>query len=674
MVERGAAFGELRATFVVNDDVEAAVRLRRRRRPPRPRRRGSRARARGRAAAGALGGERRRGASRRRRGGGYVGAGPVWATPSKADADPPIGLDGLRAICAAVSIPVVAIGGIDASERRAPASRRARPASPSSARPGTRRADRGDGRCGSLTSASSACSPSWSGAGSRASIENDAAVIDGLVVTQDALVEDVHFRLDWISWRDLGFRAAAVNLSDLAASGAEPRGLVVSLGASSGPASGGRARALRGDRGDRCAGRRRRHDPRRQARCSRSPRWAAPTASPGAAGRGPGDVLVVTGPLGGGRSGLPRAAVPCARRCDSPRAGELARAADGAARHLGRARLRRRPHRRPLGRPLRDRARTGARSPRARPSTTSASARTTSCWPRPREPGGLRGDRPLRGGRGRRDPPATARRVDLAGWEHFRLSTYVRSQVMTSYLVRRVAWAGLLFLVDELRHLPDLLRHPDRVVDARPRPGLRVDRPADGDPARGLAACRSTASSSGGSLQGDLGHSYVTRRDGERDPPPGGAGDRVARDRRRDRLDADRDPRRAALGAAAALARSTGRRRVFVLIGISAHPVWIGLILSYVLRPEARPRPERRLLRPGLADDRLRRPAAVGVAHVAAVDHLRADVRGDLHADGAGERARGAGRGLRSHRPREGRVRGAGHARRTCCGTRCCRS
>jgi thiamine-monophosphate kinase len=62
-------------------------------------------------------------------------------------------------------------------------------------------------------------------------IENDAAVVDGLVVTQDALVEDVHFRLDWISWRDLGFRAAAVNLSDLAASGAEPRGLVVSLGA-----------------------------------------------------------------------------------------------------------------------------------------------------------------------------------------------------------------------------------------------------------------------------------------------------------------------------------------------------------------------------------------------------------------------------------------------------------
>jgi thiamine-monophosphate kinase len=61
-------------------------------------------------------------------------------------------------------------------------------------------------------------------------IENDAAVVDGTVVTQDALVEGVHFRLDWMSWRDLGFRAAAVNLSDLAASGAQPSGLIVSLG------------------------------------------------------------------------------------------------------------------------------------------------------------------------------------------------------------------------------------------------------------------------------------------------------------------------------------------------------------------------------------------------------------------------------------------------------------
>jgi len=45
----------------------------------------------------------------------YIGAGPVWDTPSKPDSDPPIGLAGLAELCAAVSTPVVAIGGIDAS-------------------------------------------------------------------------------------------------------------------------------------------------------------------------------------------------------------------------------------------------------------------------------------------------------------------------------------------------------------------------------------------------------------------------------------------------------------------------------------------------------------------------------------------------------------------------------
>jgi thiamine-phosphate pyrophosphorylase len=45
----------------------------------------------------------------------YIGAGPVWATPSKPDADPAIGLAGLAEICRRATIPVVAIGGIDAS-------------------------------------------------------------------------------------------------------------------------------------------------------------------------------------------------------------------------------------------------------------------------------------------------------------------------------------------------------------------------------------------------------------------------------------------------------------------------------------------------------------------------------------------------------------------------------
>ena len=60
--------------------------------------------------------------------------------------------------------------------------------------------------------------------------EHDAALLaDRFVVTQDALVEGVHFRLDWLTWRELGFRAAAVNISDLAASAARPEALLVTL-------------------------------------------------------------------------------------------------------------------------------------------------------------------------------------------------------------------------------------------------------------------------------------------------------------------------------------------------------------------------------------------------------------------------------------------------------------
>lgn len=42
----------------------------------------------------------------------YIGAGPIFPTLTKTDADPPFGLNGLRAIKGSVSIPVVAIGGI----------------------------------------------------------------------------------------------------------------------------------------------------------------------------------------------------------------------------------------------------------------------------------------------------------------------------------------------------------------------------------------------------------------------------------------------------------------------------------------------------------------------------------------------------------------------------------
>ena len=49
------------------------------------------------------------------------------------------------------------------------------------------------------------------------------------VLTVDAQVEGVHFRREWISARDLGWRAVASSASDLAAMGARPACILVSL-------------------------------------------------------------------------------------------------------------------------------------------------------------------------------------------------------------------------------------------------------------------------------------------------------------------------------------------------------------------------------------------------------------------------------------------------------------
>lgn len=71
-------------------------------------------------------------------------------------------------------------------------------------------------------------------------IGDDAAVIhpknagEYLLITTDMLVENIDFRGEWTTPRQLGHKSISVNLSDLAAMGARPRFFTVSLGLPSG--------------------------------------------------------------------------------------------------------------------------------------------------------------------------------------------------------------------------------------------------------------------------------------------------------------------------------------------------------------------------------------------------------------------------------------------------------
>lgn len=70
--------------------------------------------------------------------------------------------------------------------------------------------------------------------GIRVGIGDDAAVLEAigagaLVWTVDAQVDGTHFRTDWVSWEDVGWRSFMAAASDLAAMGAEPVAALSSL-------------------------------------------------------------------------------------------------------------------------------------------------------------------------------------------------------------------------------------------------------------------------------------------------------------------------------------------------------------------------------------------------------------------------------------------------------------
>ena len=212
-------------------------------------------------------------------------------------------------------------------------------------------------------------------------IEDDTAELSGgLVVTQDALVENVHFRLDWTTWRELGYKAAAVNLSDLAAAGAVPEALLVMLGVPSETEVDDILELYAGlnEPGVRVAGG---DTTRAEALILSVTAVGRSERVPGRGGARPGDMLVVTGPLGAAGEAFRREhhARPPLRLEEGRR---LAAVAHRPHRHLRRPRRRRRPHRGAVRLPPRDRPR-GRPARRGRDaSKTSASERTTSSSPR----------------------------------------------------------------------------------------------------------------------------------------------------------------------------------------------------------------------------------------------------------------------------------------------------
>lgn len=128
-----------------------------------------------------------------------------------------------------------------------------------------------------------------------------------VVVSTDTSMEGTHFKLAWLSLEEIGWRAAAAALSDLAAAGAEPLGILAAISV---PSEGAPEKviALMKGVGD----------------CAQSvetkvlggdlttaPVWSATVTVLGSAARPlsrrgarPGDALWVTGSLGGSRAAL----------------------------------------------------------------------------------------------------------------------------------------------------------------------------------------------------------------------------------------------------------------------------------------------------------------------------------------------------------------------------------
>jgi thiamine-monophosphate kinase len=151
-------------------------------------------------------------------------------------------------------------------------------------------------------------------------LSDDAALLPAagptLVASTDVSVEGIHFRLEWLTLEEIGWRATAAALSDLAAEGADADAVLVALTVPTAAGDDDVVAAMAGaggaalDAGARVAG----------GDLSGGPVWSLAVTALGwtsapvtRAGARAGDALWVTG-----RLGAPRAALEAWRRGDSP--------------------------------------------------------------------------------------------------------------------------------------------------------------------------------------------------------------------------------------------------------------------------------------------------------------------------------------------------------------------
>jgi thiamine-monophosphate kinase len=184
----------------------------------------------------------------------YIGVGPVFPTGTKADAKSVIGLSGLKQIVDAACLPVVAIGGINAANAAACFTYGASGVSLISALSRSKDPEKSARKLAAICGRAprGPLKPPWNdefGLINKlieppvlSSSDNswlvvppgdDACLLKPVsrpVITTDAQQEGVHFSFHWQTPEEVGYKAVAATLSDLAAAYARPISLFINLG------------------------------------------------------------------------------------------------------------------------------------------------------------------------------------------------------------------------------------------------------------------------------------------------------------------------------------------------------------------------------------------------------------------------------------------------------------